>query len=259
MRNSLLLLALILTAALSAQATTGTGLYFIGFTDKAVDEADYPYSIDRPEEFLSPRALSRRAKHGAVVTELDLPINPAYETELRELGLPIWLRSKWMNGVVIAATPEEYAMVRELPFVDSTYYAAPLQYERSSPVPLQPRLDRPAPRVGPVPVSEKFYGFGWKNLTHLGGDSLHQQGFRGAGVLVAVFDGGFPDVGYKDFLGYDQAAAVPANYDFVEQDTTALDGSTHGATVVSTMAAHHPFFFIGTRARGALSPLQNRK
>ena len=241
-----LLLALTLTATITAQTTAGAGLYFIGFTDKAVDEADYPYSIDRPEEFLSSRALSRRAKHGTAITELDLPINPAYETELTERGLPIWLRSKWMNGVVIAATPEEYAGVRELPFVDSTFYAAPLQYERSSPLPRGARLDRPAPRVDPVPVSEKFYGFGWKNLTHLGGDSLHQLGYRGAGVLVAVFDGGFPDVGYKDFLGYDQAAAVPANYDLVEQDSSALDGSTHGATVLSTMAAHHPFFFIGT-------------
>ena len=256
-----LLLAIILAGPLATQPTTGTGLYFIGFTDKAVDEADYPYSIDRPEEFLSPRALSRRAKHGTAITELDLPINQAYETELAERGLPIWLRSKWMNGVVIAATPEEYAAVRKLPFVDSTFYAAPLQYERASPVPLRPRLDRPAPQVHPVPVSEKFYGFGWKNLTHLGGDSLHQMGYRGAGALVAVFDGGFPDVGYKDFLGYDQAAAVPANYDFVEQDSTALDGSTHGATVLSTMAAHHPFFFIGTapEARYLLFKTENSR
>ncbi len=239
------LLVLLATGFLSAQATTGTGLYFIGFTDKAVDEADYPYSIDRPEEFLSARALARRQKHGVAVTELDLPVNPAYETVLTERGLPIWLRSKWMNGVVIAASPEQYAGVRELPFVDTSFYAAPLQYERAGPLPVRPQLDRPAPRVDPVPVNEKFYGFGWKNLAHLGGDSLHQLGFRGAGVLVAVFDGGFPDVGYKDFLGYDQAEAVPANYDLVEQDSTALDGSTHGATVLSTMAAHHPFFFIG--------------
>ena len=257
----LLLLALTLTAPLTAQPTTGTGLYFIGFTDKAVGEADYPYGIERPEEFLSPRSLARRVKHGAAITELDLPIHPAYEAALRERGLPIWLRSKWMNGVVIAATPEEYAAVRELPFVDSTFYAAPLQYERASPVPLRPRLDRPAPQVDPVPVIEKFYGFGWKNLTHLGGDSLHQMGYRGAGVLVAVFDGGFPDVGYKDFLGYDQATAVPANYDFVEQDSTALDGSTHGATVLSTMAAHHPFFFIGTapEARYLLFKTENSR
>ena len=250
-----------ITAGLTAQSTTGTGLYFIGFTDKALEEADYPYSVDRPEEFLSPRALARRAKHEATVTELDLPINPAYETVLRERGLPIWLRSKWMNGVVIAATPEEYAAVRDLPFVDSTFYAAPLQYERTGLLPVRPQLDRPAPRVDPVPVSEKFYGFGWKNLSHLGGDSLHQLGFRGAGVLVAVFDGGFPDVGYKDFLGYDQAGAVPASYDLVEQDSTALDGSTHGATVLSTMAAHHPFFFIGTapEARYLLFKTENSR
>ncbi|CAH1000396.1 hypothetical protein LEM8419_01549 [Neolewinella maritima] len=241
----LFLLPLLASVSLPGQAAAGSGLYFVGFTDKNVDGVDYPFQLDQPEDFLSPRALARRDKHGTPIEKLDLPINPAYERQLHDLGLSIWLRSKWMNGVVIVATPEQLGPVDDLPFVDTTYYAAPLQYERGARLPLPAQLDRPAPQVASVPVAEKFYGFGWKNLQHLQGDSLHRMGFRGAGVLVAVFDGGFPDVGYKDFLGYDQEAAVPANYDLVEQDSTALDGSTHGATVLSTMAAQHPFFFIG--------------
>ncbi len=241
----------------SSQANTSKGLYFIGFSDKDGS----PFSVDRPEEFLSVRALERRVKVGAEITDLDLPISPDYEKLIVDRGIDIWLRSKWMNGVVVPATEEEMESIRGLDFVDTTFYAAPLQYERSLTRPRSTDFSQPAPVVGSVPVNETFYGFGYKDLARMNGDSLHRLGFRGKGVLVAVFDGGFPSVQYKDFLGYDQIEAVPGNYDLVEQDSTALDGSTHGASVLSTMAAHHPFFFIGTapEARYLLFKTENSR
>ncbi|WP_116105679.1 S8 family serine peptidase [Lewinella sp. IMCC34191] len=239
---SLVLLCFISLTALSAQSNSQQGLYFVGFSDKA----GTPYRVEEPEAFLSERALERRKKVDMEITDLDLPISPDYEKRIAEQGLDIWLRSKWMNGVVVPATKAQMEKIRRLEFVDTTFYAAPLQYERTVSAPRPTNFSQPAPDVESVPVSQTFYGFGYKDLSRMNGDSLHRLGFRGSGVWVAVFDGGFPGVQYKDFLGYDQVEAVPGNYDLVEQDSTALDGSTHGATVLSTMAAHHPFFFIGT-------------
>ncbi|MEL6356043.1 MAG: S8 family serine peptidase [Bacteroidota bacterium] len=243
MKYLLLIFAALLTAGaqLQAQQQTETGLYFIGFQDKA----GTPFSVDRPEEFLSARALARREKHQATITQEDLPISPDYVNQVLETGAEIWLRSKWMNGVVILANGQQIKEVKKLSFVDTTYYTAPSQYDRSLNYPKIPNLDRPAPKMAHDTVSRTFYGAGYRNLTRMKGDSLHQMGYRGAGMLVAVLDGGFPMVGYKDFLGYDDPAAVPANWDVVEQDETAFDGGSHGSTVLSTMAAHHPFFFIG--------------
>ncbi len=239
------LLCLLLTASSLAgqrqKNSTETGLYFVGFSDKA----GTPYSTDRPEEFLSDRSLIRRNKHGTVVTETDLPVSPEYQAAALETGAQLWLTSKWMNGVVMVAAGPQVTMLRELPFVDTVYYVAPVQYERKGNRPTLPDFERPAPSLDPVPVSKTFYGFGWDNLQRMHGDTLHRIGYRGKGVLVAVFDGGFPYVNYKDFLGYPDADAIPAGFDLVEQDSTVLDGSTHGATVLSTMAAQHPFFFIG--------------
>ena len=236
------IVTLLASLSIAAQAEGSRGLYFVGFADKA----GTPYTVDAPEAFLSQRALERREKVGMEVTELDLPISPDYEEAIVAEGVDIWLRSKWMNGVVVPATEEQIKSIRALDFIDTTYYAAPLQYDRTVSRPRPTDFAQPAPVVESVPVSETFYGFGYKDLSRMNGDSLHRLGFRGKGIWVAVFDGGFPSVEYKDFLGYDQPEAVPGNYDLVEQDSTALDGSTHGATVLSTMAAHHPFFFIGT-------------
>ncbi|NJB85488.1 subtilisin family serine protease [Lewinella marina] len=256
-RLLLLLPFLLLAAPALAQQTSNAGMYFVGFADKA----NTPFSVDRPTEFLSTRSLARRDKIAAPVTELDLPIQADYERAVAAAGAQIWLRSRWMNGVVVAADEQQLDKIARLPFVDTTYYVAPRQYERSTTLPRPANFDQPAPVVGSVPVNETFYGYGFTDLARMNGDSLHRLGFRGRGVLVAVFDGGFPSVGYKDFLGYDQVEAVPGNYDLVEQDSTALDGSTHGATVVSTMAAHHPFFFIGTapEARYLLFKTENSR
>lgn len=217
------------------------GMYFIGFTDKQ----GTPYSIDSPEAFLSERALTRRAKHNSPVTSLDLPVSPKYVAGVAKTGAYIWLRSKWMNGVVVRATPTQLKMIEKLSFVNTTYYTAPAQYERGAGLAAIPDLSGKAPIVDDVPVNKIFYGAGFENLKRLGGDSLHRMGYRGEGMLVAVLDGGFPKVGYKDFLGYDNADYIPAGWDVVEQDDSPYDGGTHGAIVLSTMAAHHPFFFIG--------------
>ena len=217
-------------------------MYLVSFRDKA----GTPFSTERPGEFLGERALLRRAAHASPVTETDLPLSPDHVRAVVATGATLWLRSKWLNAVVVAAAGPQVAALRELASVDEVELVAPVQYDRPTALPVIPKLDRPAPVVDPVPVRKSFYGYGWDNLKGMRGDSLHAWGFRGKGVLVAVFDGGFPYVNYKDYLGYADAAAVPANYDLVEQDSTALDGSTHGATVLSTMAANHPFFFIGT-------------
>ncbi|WP_273447245.1 S8 family serine peptidase [Neolewinella agarilytica] len=248
----------LLSSTLSAQKeTTETGMYFIGFSDKK----DTPHTLEDPSTYLSEKALIRRALHDSQVNEMDLPVSPAYVTAIAETGAKIWLTTKWMNGVVVAAAGPQVEDIRKLSFVEKTELVAPVQYDRPSARPVIPNMDRPAPELESVPVRKNLYGYGWKNLDQMEGDSLHMWGFRGEGVLVAVFDGGFPYVNYKDFLGYPDASMVPASYDVVEQDSTAYDSGTHGATVLSTMAAYHPFFFIGTApdARYILFKTENGK
>lgn len=245
MRLLPLLLLLLLGTSVRAQSldkTTDIGMYFVSFADKE----GTPFSVDDPAAFLSEKAILRRANHGTEITELDLPISPDYLAEVRETGAKIWLKSKWMNGVVIEALPPQIKAIRKMDFVTAATFVAPRQYKRASPMPVIPSLDAEAPTFDPVPVEKNFYGYAWDNLDKMEGDSLHHWGFRGKGVLVAVFDGGFPNVGYKDFLGYYRDEQVPAGFDLVEQDSVVHDGGTHGATVLSTMAAHHPFFYIGT-------------
>ena len=244
MRLLTLLFILLLGTGARAQKnekTTETGMYLVTFKDKL----GTPFTVDNPT-FLTERALLRRAAHNTPVTEMDLPVSPDYVAQVEALGVTLWLESSWMNAVVVAAAGPEVKALRKLKFVDNATYVAPVQYERSAALPDLASLVADAPDFEPVPVDKKFYGYGWDNLDAMEGDSLHLWGYRGKGVMVAVFDGGFPNVGYKDFLGHHRTAQVPAGFDVVQRDSSVHDGSTHGATVLSTMAAHHPFFYVGT-------------
>ena len=79
--------------------------------------------------------------------------------------------------VVSAAGPQVKAL-RKLNAVVDVTFVAPVQYERASVMPIIPNLDRPQPVVESVPVEERFYGYGWKNMSGMKGDSLHLWGFR---------------------------------------------------------------------------------
>jgi subtilisin family serine protease len=216
--------------------------FWIGFTDKK----ESPYRIEQPEAFLSDRAIARRAKQGIAIDESDLPVSEKYVQQLTSMGLTVWQRSRWLNGVIVMGETQALEAVEALPCVREVEYTAPVQDVASQPTPPQLAQASAQSPVVPLPaVSKATYGASYANLVKMRGDTLHQLGFRGEGILVAVLDGGFPQVDQPGFLGSYTAEEIPIGYDFVERDDKVYDGGTHGATVLSVMAARHPFFLMG--------------
>ena len=73
--------------------------YWIQFKDKQ----GTPYSIDKPLEFLSPKAIERREKYNIKITEQDLPVSPTYIQKVLALdsNIILFTKSKWLNGITI--------------------------------------------------------------------------------------------------------------------------------------------------------------
>ena len=94
-----------------AFAQLAPDVYLVQFADKE----NSPYSIDRPEEFLSTDALDRRAKYYIEIIEQDLPVNPQYIQAVRELA-PVRNISKWFNSVnVTVSDPAILDVIEALP------------------------------------------------------------------------------------------------------------------------------------------------
>ena len=97
-------------------------IYWVQLKDKNGTQ----YSTDNPGEFLSSRALERRARSSVPVTEIDLPVSKLYLDSLEMLDLEVIGASKWMNSVIIRTNDSlSLQQISRFSFVEdfSTEYA----------------------------------------------------------------------------------------------------------------------------------------
>lgn len=78
-------------------------------------------------------------------------------------------------------------------------------------------------------------------------DALHNLGYAGEGMLIALLDGGFLDANIMPSLdSVFSNNQVLATWDFVSNDANVYDDNWHGASVFSCIAANVPGEMVGT-------------
>ena len=239
-------LLLFLTAALFAQAQVATNIYWVQFTDKN----NSPYSIDNPEAYLSPRALERRANQGIAIDEYDIPVNPQYLQAVADCGAQLLNPSKWLNGVSVYTNNQNVvAAINALEFVEVV---------RNCPndPKAQEWKERWLAKEMETIESQKnmfgYYGGGETQIKQLNADILHDSGYQGEGMIVAILDGGF--IGTQQHHCFDnmrEEGRLLGVRDFVYGSTSVYSQSSHGTSCLSTMAAYVPNVFVGTAPKAS--------
>lgn len=212
--------------------------FFIQFTDKA----QTPFNINNPQQFLSQRAIDRRAQQNIQITQEDLPVDPSYIAGVSTLGAAILNRSKWFNGITIECDSAVLAQVIQLPYVQTALNV----FRIATPV-----TDKFSRIAGPVNhhslLSVYDYGEGFNQIHLMNGEFLHEQGSRGEGMIIAVLDAGFYRVNqHQVFDSMILENRILAVWDFVDNDSVVFDQGTHGTTVLSCIGANTPGLMIGT-------------
>lgn len=211
------------------------------------DKAHSRYSLERPHEFLSERALERRARQHIALDSTDLPVSPAYVKAIARRGLRVVGTSKWNNTVLVRAdTVSQLDAVRALPFVrrcERVYTSAGTGTGTDAArVALADSVEAPAD-------SADAYGVAGPQLRRIGGDALHRRGWRGRGMMVAVIDAGFMNA---DRIKALSGADIRAVRDFVvPRAPTVFAQADHGTKVLSVMAAHAPGRYVGAAPEAA--------
>lgn len=241
MMKSCLALLLILLAA-QAGAQTGPDAYWVQFTDKDAT----PYSVGEPQEFLSPRAVQRRAAQGIAVDALDLPVDPAYIGAVLATGnVQLINRSKWFNAITVRTTDEQaLAAIAQLPFVSAVRGTRRL--------------------TGVAPDADKFtllaeqaivargggqedYGAGLTQISMHNGHLLHAMEAKGQGMLIGVLDSGFDQTdALAAFEDLRAREGIVLTRDMVNHDGDVYADHWHGRSVLSCMAGVLPGEFQGT-------------
>jgi serine protease AprX len=84
-------------------------------------------------------------------------------------------------------------------------------------------------------------------ITMLNGSPLHDQGYNGKKILIAVLDGGFDNAEEISSLAdVRNRGGIIATYNFVSNDPLVYNSSTHGTAVLSVLAGKLPGIIEGT-------------
>jgi hypothetical protein len=230
----LILLFIFLPLVFLAQ-TPVSSFYWV----KLKDKKGTPYQISKPESFLSQRAIDRRIRQHLSVDETDLPVSQVYVDSLKKRAFEIIHSSKWLNGVTVkTADTAQVRKIKSLPFVVSVELTKPGTTLKSASL----KFDETE-----IVYDLVNYGAAISQLTQLNGQYLHQNGFRGKGIRIAVLDAGFWHV--NEITAFDSLRAtnrILATRDLVDPKSDIYQQHSHGMSVLSCMGGNIPGKMIGT-------------
>lgn len=197
--------------------------YLVLFKDKDGS----PYSVNSPLVYLSQKAIDRRFKQGITIKTSDLPPNPAYISSIQQTGATVIYKSRWMNAVLVEATESQKNTILALSSVKGIEFNRPLKQARQQSVKDKFAIEN---------TESLNYGDATAQIQLLGADEMHNQGFHGEGMLVALLDDGFLNVNTSACLQHlVQQNKIVKVYDFVDNDNTVYSQGGHGTAVLSTM------------------------
>jgi len=194
-----------------------------------------PYRINKPELYLSQRAIERRTRHNIEIDSTDLPINPDFIDSLRSLGFYIKHTSRWINGVI--------AIYPDMLSIDSLKlpsFVSSIELRKGLLKSLSTKLDEPDS------LTKSYYGTAAEQITMLNGHLLHKYS-KGEGIHIAVIDAGFQNA--NNIRAFDSLYAregILGTFDFANPGNSVYTGHSHGTNVLSIMAANLPGTLIGT-------------
>jgi subtilisin family serine protease len=239
MKKAIIILILVTFGGILSAQKIAPDTYVIKFKDKN----NNGYSVDKPEAFLSQRAIDRRVKYNIPVTTEDLPVTEDYIKQIKDLGFELYAVSKWMNLVVVHSTDSTLIIkAGAFDFVDTK--AVERNYKKKT------KLEK-AKKVELVSTSDEQttidYGMAKNQIKMLNVHNLHNRGFFGEGIVMAILDAGFYNVdsleGFESIRTNNQILGIK---DFVERDGDVYEDASHGMQVLSTIAAHIPGKLVGS-------------
>lgn len=239
-KNTTCLFLLFVLAFLIKPVTADATSYY--FYVQLKDKSNSPYSIANPSAYLSSRAIDRRAYYYIPVDSTDLPINPAYEQQITNLGIHIHCRTKWLNGLTVLV-PDSNIMsqVSALPFVKFVQYTGLTDENKAAGI-----------RKRITSALNFDYGAAATQINQLNGSTLHNSGFRGENIHIAVLDAGFLNVDINPaFDSLRMENRLLGTKDFVNPASDIFSEDAHGAYVLSSMTGNIPGKYLGTAPKAS--------
>lgn len=185
---------------------------------------------------LTERALSRRAKNNVSIDWNDLPVSSVYIKLLQESG-NVLSSSRWLNAICLKSDLSANQLMEKYEFIDRIESIQAYKNDKISKEKLENSI-------------EKTLNYGWTDtqVRQINLPCIHDQGYKGDGVFLAVIDAGFNGMDTIPFFNnvYLQNRIID-EFDFVGGNSV-YNYSGHGTAVSSCIVGEMTGAnqFIGT-------------
>lgn len=219
-------------------------IYWVELKDKNSNS----FSIEKPSEFLSERAIERREKHSIKITKQDLPVSISYINSIKNIGVVVKSKSKWFNAILIECDESKISSIQNLAFVKSIKEIKSTSSISVDKFEIENNFSSDFPETNYFDRTNVYnYGLSFNQANQIGVDCMHNSGYNGQGVVIAVLDAGFFNVNLLPaFDSLRMNNQLLGCRDFVTGDTLVYEDNQHGMMVLSTMVGNIPGRIVGT-------------
>jgi len=228
--------------------------HIVEFTDKKGTQ----FTLANPSGYLSAKAIQRRTHQKIAIDSTDLPISKIYLDSIASVpNVTIRNQSKWFNQVLIfTSDPNAITKINSFPFVKATKEIAPIASVGSEIISkkkdetyelgdeLLSKINSPSHSAG---IQDIQYGGSFNQIHIHEGEFLHNLGFTGEGITIAVLDAGF--LAYKTNPAFDSMrlqGRVLGEWDYVMNEASVNEDNFHGAYCLSIIASNRPGTIVGS-------------
>ncbi|MBK9791938.1 MAG: S8 family peptidase [Sphingobacteriales bacterium] len=236
-KNNYILFALVVVSnCLFAKGNPGK--YIVYFKDK-------PTNVDVTKLF-NENALQKREKYNIPFDERDYPVSTTYIEHLRSINADIINTSNWLNAVLVSLDENTAEQILELPFVASME-----KVEKTNAGGIASATDINACEgTNEIQDYEDNFTNSFPQTQLLNGQYLHEQGFSGENMTIAVCDNGFQNA--NTIAAFTQVFSdnrILGTYDYVHGDSLVYDEGTHGLSCFSFIGGLKDNQYIGTATK----------
>jgi subtilisin family serine protease len=201
------------------------------------DKPGHENYIENPDLILSQKSILKKNKKNIPIDFTDTPVyQPYIDLILQNQNFTYVAKSKWFNFIHLIGDEDLLQNLSSLDFVDKIIFA-----KKESRSIIFDKIEINQTR------NDEDNPYNQIEMINLG--FLHDQGFTGEGVSIAIFDSGFKNV--NSLSGFERIRSlnkIKYTYDFVDNTAELYQytGNSHGTLVFSTMAGYIESEFIGT-------------
>jgi subtilisin family serine protease len=210
---------LLLISFLAVNCSFSQDTLIVFFKDKA--NSDYIQVTER--------SMQRRKKNNVVVDARDKNVSQDYIEEMNTVGR-VTNVSRWLNAVTMVSTMSTKDLLANYGYIKSIRVSKSIAPLKKNKFLLEESTAEKAADYGPAQ----------HQIEQINLDCLHDLGFDGDGIFIAVIDAGFRGM---DTIPYFDSAFVENRiidtYDFLSGTPSVYDYSSHGTAVSSCIFAEN--------------------